>query len=32
MEIVRAGYEILTPIDGEKILKSIEKVGRTCYK
>jgi len=34
MKIVKAGYEILTPIskDGIEELKFIEKVARTCYK
>lgn len=32
MKIINASYEILTPINGEQILKDIEKIGRTCYK
>lgn len=32
MQIVKAGYEILTPLDGEEILKSIEAIARVCYK
>lgn len=32
MKIIQAGFEIETEIDGEKILKSIEKAGRTAYK
>lgn len=32
MKIIKAGYEIITPIDGNVILKRIEEVGRTCYK
>lgn len=34
MKIIKAGYEILTPIskDGIEELKFIEKVARTCYK
>ena len=32
MRIIEPSYEILTPIDGEEILKTIEKVARTCYK
>lgn len=32
MRIVKASTEILTPIDGESILKSIEQAGRVCYK
>lgn len=32
MKIVDAGYEILDPINGEEILKKIERVARVCYK
>ncbi len=32
MKIIKAGYEILTPINKDEILKSIEIAGRTCYK
>ncbi len=32
MKIINAGYEILTDINREKMLKSIEIVGRCCYK
>lgn len=32
MIIIRPSVEILTPIDGESILKSIEVAGRVCYK
>ena len=32
MKIINACYSIETPIDGTKILKRIEKAGRTCYK
>ena len=32
MKTIKAGYEILTPIDGKEILKSIEIAARTCYK
>lgn len=32
MKIISPGFEILTPIDGNEILKHIESVGRTCYK
>lgn len=32
MKIIKPSYEILTPIDGDKILKNIERAGRTCYK
>jgi len=32
MKLIRAGFEILTPIDDKEILKTIENVARTCYK
>jgi thymidylate synthase (FAD) len=32
MKIINASVEILTPINGEEILKHIEKIGRVCYK
>lgn len=32
MKIIDAGYEIMTPIDGQEVLKRIEAVARTCYK
>ena len=32
MKIINPNYEILRPIDGDEILKIIEKVARTCYK
>lgn len=32
MKFVNAGYEIITPIDCETILKRIEQCGRVCYK
>ena len=32
MKIIKPSYEILTSIDGDEILKTIEKVARTCYK
>ena len=32
MKIIKPYYEILTPINGEEVLKTIEKVGRTCYR
>ncbi len=32
MKIITPGFEILTPIDGDTILKHIEACGRTCYK
>ena len=32
MKIVNAGYEFITPIDGNEILNKIEQAGRVCYK
>ena len=32
MKFIKPTYEILTPINGDEILKTIEKVARTCYK
>ena len=32
MKLIKPYYKIITPIDGERILKSIEEIGRTCYK
>jgi len=32
VKIVKPSHEIMTPIDGEKILKHIEQCGRVCYK
>lgn len=32
MKILNAGYEFITPIDGNVILKRIEQAGRVCYK
>lgn len=32
MKLIKPYYEILTPIDGVEVLKTIEKVARTCYK
>lgn len=32
MKLIKPYYEILTPIDGQEVLKTIEKVARTCYK
>ena len=32
MKLIKPYYEILTPIDGEEILKQIELAARTCYK
>lgn len=32
MRIVSAGYEILDPLNGEEILRKLERVSRVCYK
>ncbi|MCM1508383.1 MAG: FAD-dependent thymidylate synthase [Ruminococcus flavefaciens] len=32
MKIIKPSFEILTPIDGNKMLKHIEICGRVCYK
>ncbi len=32
MRVINAGYVIISEIDGMKILKSIESIGRVCYK
>ena len=32
MQIIKAGYEILDPLNEVEILKKIEKVARVCYK
>jgi thymidylate synthase (FAD) len=32
MVIIKAGYEILTPLNRRDMLKQIEAAGRTCYK
>ena len=32
MKIINAGYEIIDALNGEEILKKIEKVARVCYK
>ena len=32
MKAIQAKYEIITNLDGDKILKDIELVARTCYK
>lgn len=32
MKIIKAGYEILTALNGLEILKHIERIGRVCYK
>lgn len=32
MRIIEPGFEILDEVNGEEILKKIEKIGRVCYK
>lgn len=32
MNIIEPSFEVLTEIDKDKILKTVERVGRTCYK
>jgi thymidylate synthase (FAD) len=32
MKLIKANYKILTPINGEEILKAIELAARTCYQ
>lgn len=32
MKLIKPYYEIITPINGEEILKQIELAARTCYK
>jgi len=32
MKVEKASYQILTQIDGDKILRNIENISRTCYK
>ena len=32
MKIIKPYIEILDAIDGEKIIKEIETIGRVCYK
>lgn len=32
MKLIKASYQIITPINGEEILKQIELAARTCYK
>jgi len=32
MKIIKPYYKILSKIDGEEILRNIERAGRTCYK
>ena len=30
MKVIKPSFEIITPIDSEQILKTMEAVGRTC--
>ncbi len=32
MNIIRPGFEYISVVDGEQILKNIERAGRVCYK
>lgn len=32
MKIVKPSFHLITPINGREILKTLEEVGRTCYK
>ena len=32
MKIIAPSFQILTPVDGEEILKALERIGRVCYK
>lgn len=32
MRVIRPGFEFLDEVDGENMLKRIEKIGRVCYK
>lgn len=32
MKVIKAGYEIMTDLDGKAILEHIERCGRVCYK
>ena len=32
MNIIKPGYEIITPIDYGATLRELEKIGRVCYK
>lgn len=32
MKIIKAGFDILSPVNGAEILKAIEQAGRVCYK
>ena len=32
MRVINAGYEIISELNGEEILKHIERCARVCYK
>lgn len=32
MKIIKAGVELITPIDGQTVMKRLEECGRVCYK
>lgn len=32
MKVISPSFEILTPLDGKNLLKTIESIGRVCYK
>ena len=32
MKVISPSFEILTPLNGTDILKTIERIGRVCYK
>ena len=32
MKVIQPSYRVITPLDGEGFLKTIEEVARTCYK
>lgn len=32
MQVIKAGFEIIDTLDGEQILKKIERIARVCYK
>lgn len=32
MKVIRPSFELLSSVDGDSIIKSIERIGRTCYK
>jgi len=32
MKVVKQGFEVITPLNREVVLKRLERIGRTCYK